>query len=103
MNKSVNYPKSIKVSAMANVLPSLIPEEGETISARGGLGNKIIHQSKKENGVYYQRSNEQEEWVIDNPHEKMLKFIQGMTESMLRETPKPKSKFRRFIDMIFKY
>jgi hypothetical protein len=86
---------------MINTDPNLIPEEGETITARGGLGNKVLHQSKKENGIYYKRSSEEEEWTIDNPHEKMLQFIKEMTINVL-EKPKPKSKFSMFFNKFFK-
>lgn len=47
---------------LGNLTLKMIPEEGEMIEARGGLGNKILHQRKKEDGKYYVRNNENEEW-----------------------------------------
>jgi hypothetical protein len=50
------------IVSIGNVAGSLVPEEGETISVKGGRGNMILNQRKKENGIYYERDNENCEW-----------------------------------------
>lgn len=52
-----------QIMKAANTAYSLIPEEGETISIKGGLGNKTLRQKKKENGKFYIRDNESQEWT----------------------------------------
>lgn len=52
----------IKINSIIKTSGSLLPEEGETISVKGGLGNKTLRQKKKENGMYYVRNNENCEW-----------------------------------------
>jgi hypothetical protein len=52
----------IKINSIIKTSSSLLPEEGETISVKGGLGNKTLRQKKKENGMYYVRNNENCEW-----------------------------------------
>jgi hypothetical protein len=68
------------IVSVGNVAGSLIPEEGETISVKGGRGNMTLHQRKKENGVHYERDNENSEWKEspDLPwkvYEKMKGFL----------------------------
>lgn len=68
------------IISIGNTATSLIPEEGEVISIRGGLGNRVLSQRKKENGKYYVRDNEESEWV-ENPdmpweiYERMKKLL----------------------------
>jgi hypothetical protein len=52
----------IKMNAIIRTGGSLLPEEGQTFSIKGGLGNKTLRQKKKEDGMYYVRDNEECEW-----------------------------------------
>lgn len=61
------------IISIGNTATSLIPKEGEVISIRGGLGNRVLNQRKKENGKYYVRDNEESEWV-ENPDMPWGKF-----------------------------
>lgn len=73
LNKNKDQLEKIKLQAISN-MPSLIPEEGETISIYGGLGNKTLNQTKKENGKFFQRDNEESEWEEFDMGDKILRF-----------------------------
>lgn len=93
-------PEYIKTQVMSNAF-RLIPEEGETFTFRGGLGNKVAVQTKKENGKYYKRFSEDEEWQDDDPHAKMLEFVRDIRRSAERDGVKKESKFRRILNKLF--
>lgn len=65
---------------VGNLVSSMIPEEGETISVKGGRGNRTLRQKKKENGMFYIRDNESCEWeecpdLVWNYYLKMKKMF----------------------------
>jgi len=41
-----------------------LPKEGELLEFRGGVGNKIQEQLKRQDGVFYKRKNPNCQWVI---------------------------------------
>jgi hypothetical protein len=55
--------KNDQIIGIGNTALSLIPEEGETLIIRGGLGNKSLNQTKRENNKFYERKDENEEWI----------------------------------------
>ena len=73
--------QSIKNRAFINVVDNLIPEEGYINTVRGGKGNMVLDQRKKEEGVYYRRNNEEDEWVEYDAHKEMLDFIRSLNEN----------------------
>ena len=69
--------QEIKNEAFFNVVTNMIPNEGELITVKGGLGNMTLDQRKKEDGVYLRRGNETQDWVEFDPAEEVLNFIKG--------------------------
>jgi hypothetical protein len=51
----------IKLKTLSEM--KLFPDEGECFTYRGGKGNKILKEVKKENGIIYERYNTDEYWV----------------------------------------
>ncbi|WP_303984237.1 hypothetical protein [Niallia circulans] len=78
LHKGINYPQQIKTQTLME-LPNLIPDEGEMITVSGGLGNRTLKQTKKEDGVYYERDNEEREWKVLNMGDKILNFLSKIT------------------------
>lgn len=78
-------PNTIKTTAMDNFFQNIIPKEGETISYRGGLGNGIIYESKKENGLYYRRYDGVGDWEEFDLMREHLKVLQDMTDGLYRD------------------
>lgn len=70
--------QAIKNKAFLNVIDSMMPEEGETFTVKGGLWNQTLDQRKKENGTYYKRNNEKEEWIEFDANEEVFNLIGGI-------------------------
>ena len=63
----------------------LIPEEGEIVSFCGGSGNRILSQRKRENGIYYKRENEIDDWIEYDANEEMENFITSIIPEIKEE------------------
>ena len=69
-------PEYIKLNAMSGM--KFLPDEGEMFSISGGLGNGVIKQLKKEDGVYYERNSIKDEWSkfdLGVMYERMMNII----------------------------
>lgn len=62
----------IRLKALSEI--RLFPDEGECISYRGGKGNGILKEVKKENGVIYERNNPTEPWMVADINKYWLKL-----------------------------
>jgi hypothetical protein len=74
--------KNDHITAIGDTALSLMPEEGETIIVKGGLGNKSLNQTKRENGKFYERKNEDEKWVEVPDY--VWRIYQRMSENLMK-------------------
>lgn len=83
----MDYNKNIKLNAVCDLAKNnfYLPEEGETISFKGGLGNKVRWQIKKENEIYYERKNELDEWKESNILERIANSLTKLFDEPKRQ------------------
>ena len=75
-------PEYMELKAYRELSPPL-PLDGETYTAKGGAGNKILKQVKNEKGIYYERENPQHDWTVMDVTkvlERMLDSIGGIND-----------------------
>lgn len=105
INEDMNINK-LKLEVISDTLSNLTPEEGEIISIRGGLGSRVIYQYKKDEGLFYRRYSEDEQWEEFDLMGMRLESLQDMKSGLHDFDKQGKSgvafKLKRFLKNIFK-